>query len=174
MRLTKIACVLAVASLLLMQGLPTSARGLENWPYEKLMKESDLIVIANPTAVEDCSDKTSDNLWKIEFLGVNTTFKIEAVLKGKPAADSIKVLHFKLHDGQLIGSGPLLVSFRLKPIRLDLKDAHVTLGAPEYMLFLKAGNDGRYEPVSGRIDPELSVRELYPPLPKEVEREEGK
>jgi hypothetical protein len=32
--------------------------------------------------------------------------------------------------------------------------------SPEYLLFLKRGKDGRYEPVSGRIDPILSVREM--------------
>jgi hypothetical protein len=33
----------------------------------------------------------------------------------------------------------------------------------EYLLFLKKRGDGRYEPVSGRIDPLLSVRELFNP-----------
>jgi hypothetical protein len=37
---------------------------------------------------------------------------------------------------------------------------------PEYLLFLKRGKDGRYEPVSGRIDPVLCVREMYWPLTK--------
>jgi hypothetical protein len=36
------------------------------------------------------------------------------------------------------------------------------LGPPEYMLFLRLRKDGRYEPVSGEIDPALSIRELHP------------
>ena len=40
------------------------------------------------------------------------------------------------------------------------------LGKPEYLLFLKKGKGGRYEPVSGRTDPALSVRELFHPLPE--------
>jgi hypothetical protein len=37
------------------------------------------------------------------------------------------------------------------------------LGRPEYMLFLRLRKDGRFEPVSGEVDPVLSVRELHPP-----------
>jgi hypothetical protein len=146
------------------------ARRLENWPYERLFKEADLIVIAQATAAEDCRERDNDNPWKVEFLGVNTTLKINAVVKGKPGSDTVTVLHFRLTDGQLIADGPLLVSFRTKGIALDLKKAQVELGRPEYMLFLKAGKDGRYEPVSGRIDPELSVREMHAPLPDVLDK----
>ena len=37
---------------------------------------------------------------------------------------------------------------------------HAVLPTPEYLLFLKRLKDGRYEPVSGRIDPAPSVREV--------------
>jgi len=33
---------------------------------------------------------------------------------------------------------------------------------PEYLLFLKERKDGRYEAVSGQIDPEFFVRTLFP------------
>jgi hypothetical protein len=67
--------------------------------------------------------------------------------------------------GHRIENGPLLVTFRTKGIHLELAGAPISLGAPEYLLFLKLRKDGRYEPVSGRVDPEFSVRELYTPLP---------
>lgn len=41
----------------------------------------------------------------------------------------------------------------------------IMLGPPEYLLFLKRTADGRLEPVSGQIDPALSVREMHRPLP---------
>ena len=37
---------------------------------------------------------------------------------------------------------------------------------PDYLLFLKKGRDGSYEPVNGQIDPVLSVRELREPEQK--------
>jgi hypothetical protein len=144
------------------------ARRIESWPYERLFKEADLVVIAQATATESSQDKTTDNPWKAEFLGLNNTFQVKAVLKGKPAEGTINVLHFRLKDGLRLEDGPLFVTFRQKGIRLELKDRTVKLGVSEYLLFLKTGKDGRYEPVSGRVDPELSVREVHGALPSEL------
>jgi hypothetical protein len=139
-----------------------SARLLENWPYERLLMEADLVIIAQATAVEDTAYRMTENPWKAEFLGVCTTFQVKATLKGTPTGKQIKVLHFKLKDGVQIINGPMLVSFRTKGFDLELKDGpKVHFLTPEYMLFLKAQQDGRYEPLSGRVDPELSIRELY-------------
>jgi hypothetical protein len=140
-----------------------SARGIEDWPYDRLFKEADLVVIARAKSSEPCDDNTRDNIWKEEFLGVNTAFSVKTVLKGKCEEDKITVLHFKLNDEVKIQNGPLLISFRMKPTALTLKDAKVELAAPDYMLFLKATKDGRFEPVSGRIDPQLSVKEVHAP-----------
>ena len=142
-----------------------SARVIENWPYDRLFKEADLVVIARATSSKECDDKTSDNPWKEEFLGLNTSFTVETVLKGKCDGDKLTVLHFKLRDEVKIESGPLLVSFRTEGTEIVLKGGKkVGLGAPEYMLFLKATKDGRFEPVSGRTDPRLSVKEVRSPL----------
>src|SRR5688500_17772669 len=88
--------------------LPSSApaRGLEKWPYERLFKAADLVVIARPTGSADCADRCADNLWKQEFIGVNTTLKVAATLKGKPPGETIKVLHFRVRDGVAIEHGP--------------------------------------------------------------------
>jgi hypothetical protein len=141
-----------------------SARRLEDWPYERLFKAADLVVIARPTTSEDCADRSADNPWKEEFIGVNTTFKVEAILKGKATGETIKVLHFRVKEGVLINDGPCHVTFRQKGIAVRTEGATAKLGAPEYLLFLKAAKEGRYEPVSGRVDPALSVREVSAPL----------
>ena len=89
-------------------------------------------------------------------------------LKGKVDGKQIKVLHFKWGelkkgiksdsiDGIIIIDGPLFVAFPTKD-------------APEHLLFLRSLKDGRYEPVSGKIDPELSVRRLSAPE-SELKRE---
>jgi hypothetical protein len=157
-----------VLAALLVLGASTPAgwaRRIENWPYDRLFKEADLVVIARAKSSEDCDDTTTDNIWKAEFLGTNTTFTVAKVLKGKCDADKITVLHFRLKEGTAIVSGPLLVTFRTKGTEIELNGGKkVGIGAPDYMLFLKATKDGRFEPVSGRTDPELSVKEVSVPF----------
>jgi hypothetical protein len=153
--------VICVAAGMMLCSPLGKARFLPSWPYEKLMKEADLVVIAKPTKSEASADEPPKHQWQYEFVGQNTTFDVKYTLKGKLDEKQIKVLHFKwgkLKTGfdpkdpfsHIIDDGPLLVAF-------DIKDA------PEYLLFLKKMNDGRYEPVSGKIDPRLSARLLSDP-----------
>jgi hypothetical protein len=72
------------------------ARLLSRWPYKRLFKEADLVVIATATEIADCQDRSTDNPWKQESFGVNTSFRVESTLKGKLDGDKIKVLHFRL------------------------------------------------------------------------------
>jgi hypothetical protein len=143
-----------------------SARPIGILSYEELFKEADLAVIATATGSKDSGEKVAIDGWgKTEFIAVDTTFEVKGTLKGKAPGKNLTVLHFRLKDGVSVPNGPLLVTFRDKPIALDLKQAKVSLPAPEYLLFLKAPKDPketRYEPVSGRVDPMLSVRELFP------------
>jgi hypothetical protein len=141
---------------------PLAGRGrlLEFWPYDKLMKSSDLVVIARAVKTEDCADRYMAHSWAHEFAGQDTVCDVVHTLKGKTDRKQIKVLHFKWGDlkkdvdpksvDAFIIDGPLFVAFRTK-------------NGPDYLLFLRALKDGRYEPVSGKIDPQLSVRVLTDP-----------
>ncbi len=76
--------------------------------------------------------------------------------------------HFKPKDGVANQNGPLLIAFRTKGITINGDGSvkfEVGLGTPDYLLFLKADGKGRFEPLSGQIDPRLSVKEIYEPLP---------
>ena len=149
--------------------LTAFARQVENWSYERLFKESDLVVIAQPVKSEDSADRTKDNPWEAEFSGINTMFNVEHALKGTLAAAKITVLHYKTDGG--IQDGPSLVSFRTKGLSYTItKDGHAgvkvqTAGPATYLLFLKKRDDDRFEPTSGHIDPADSVRELRMPTP---------
>jgi hypothetical protein len=162
----------------------TRARLLEAWPYDKLMKESNLVVIATATKTEAASDKPPDHGWPYEFVAQNTTFKVTHALKGKLKDDPIKVLHFKFgelkkgidpknFEDTLIVDGPLLVTFLDKTVVGKINGQKSVKVQPEYMLFLKRLPDGRYEPVSGRVDPALSVREVTPPSDPPASEEES-
>lgn len=140
------------------------ARRIETWSYDDLFKAADLVVITTAKGSKDNNEKVNLG-WKTEFIGVNTTFEVKSTLKGK-APEKLTVLHFRAPEGQEFADGPLLVTFRDKRANLELKKVQMSLGVPDYMLFLKASKDAkdaRYEPVSGRVDPELSVFVLTSP-----------
>jgi hypothetical protein len=148
-----VACLVGVPA-------PVSARFLEDWPYEKLFKEADLIVVASAGKTEATDDAPPEHHWNFEFVGQNTTFTIAHATKGKAEGKTIKVLHFKFGElkkgvdpnsfaSRIVRDGPLFVAFPEKEMERK-----------EYLLFLKKRKDGRYEFLSGPVDPSLSVREL--------------
>jgi hypothetical protein len=151
---------------------PAAARLIPSWPYDKLFREADLVVLARPLSSVDSGETRKDNLWKVAFLGVKTEFETNAVLKGKLEGDKLTVLHYRLPKGVLLEDGPMLVTFRLHGLLVETKTAQIGLGRPDYLLFLKRRTDGRYEPVSGPIDPLLSIREVMPPLPAKLGKDD--
>jgi hypothetical protein len=144
------------------------ARAVENWSYERLFKESDLVVIAQPIKSENSVDRSKDNPWKIEFFGLNTTFTVDHAIKGEFKMSTLTVLHYGTDAS--IENGPSLVSFPTNGLSYTIERAGhpgttVTVAGPAtYLLFLKKRDDGRYEAVTGQIDPEFSVRELTTPI----------
>src|SRR5437016_2731341 len=95
--------------------LVAEARLIDRWPYDRLLRESDLVVLARAVASADAGETWTGNPWKAEFIGVNTTFEVLAVLKGTSKAGPLTVLHYRL-DEDIPHDSPWLVSFRLKPV----------------------------------------------------------
>jgi hypothetical protein len=145
---------------------PTAAPGrlVERWDYARLFKEADLVVIAEAVDVTGADDPAPFD-WRPDLFEARTaTFEVEHVLQGKLPKDGLKVLHFKVKDGNLIDNGPDMAEFRTKGGEITAKSGNFAWGRPNYLLFLKARKDGRYEPVSGQYDSALSVKELHSPL----------
>jgi hypothetical protein len=147
------------------------ARRLPDWPYDRLLKEADLVVVAAAVKSEPAADKLEGD-YAFELDGINTRFTVKAVLKGEAPKGDLTVLHYqmgrlkpgKTEDDQMYAakSGPDLVTFRAEPLRVRVGGSGTEMPAPEYLLYLKKRADGRYEPVSGQFDPDLSVREIFP------------
>jgi hypothetical protein len=137
-------------------------RGVESWPYERLFKEAELVVIANATASADAGEKVKHKDWNTEFIGVNTTFEVRHVIKGKLEGKELKLFHLRAPEGVKIQNGPGFVSFRLKEVWIKGPYGKMGTGKPAYLLFLKKSKEGRWQAVSGQIDPNGSVREMYP------------
>lgn len=153
---------------LLLVCAPANARLIENWPYERLFKEADLVVIVTAEGTTDAKDRFKPHEWKIELVGQDTSLAVHSVLKGKLDTKTLKVLHYRLPTMDTeIENGPMLVTFHSMGFSLSGTINGVSFKAglprPEYMVFLRTRSDGRFEPVSGQIDPALSVRELQMP-----------
>jgi hypothetical protein len=129
-----------------------SARLIPNWPYDKLTREADVVVVATPVASADTNETPLDEPFRAALTGVETKFAVRAVLKGKLDGDTLKLLHFRL-KGMMPPNGPMLVTF---PTAKEAKGQ----AAREHLLFLKHRTDGRFEPVAGQVDSILSVRQL--------------
>ncbi len=153
-----------------------SARKVENWTYERLFKESDLVVVAHVqgwgVTKKEWNEKFSE---KTHFEGVSTIFGANFVLKGDPPL-CIWLNHFRYKEGAVrYNDGPGLVAFLKEPLKIGVKQnvknrnkLHQQsqglrkISQPEYLLFLKKHKDAQYEPVSRQLDDELSVRALFP------------
>jgi hypothetical protein len=131
---------------------PSLGRLHRHWSFDSLAKEADLVVIAEAESGVDSGERFHE-LWG-EFGGVTTTFRVEAVLKGKFDGTKFRLLHYRIVRADPIPGTPRRLAFKLASPGRD---------GGHYLLFLKRRNDGRCEPVSGQIDPGDAVRELNSP-----------
>jgi hypothetical protein len=124
--------------LLFLSSSPASSRITEYWPYKRLFKEADLVVIATAQKASKAKDRFEDDLWPLEFVGINTVFQVEYCVKGKLTEKRIVVLHFRFGGltrkekkektpREFIIDGPSFLHFRLKettvrPANGDIQD----------------------------------------------------
>lgn len=139
------------------------ARPIQIYDYKRLFKEADIVVIAIATKTTPTSDKEMGE----DYQGRNTEFSIRQTLKGE-APDNLNVLHFKYVGEIRVDNAAHLVDFVLHSAK-DNMPLMFEFQTPEYMLFLKRMEDGRYQPVSGYDDPAFSVRKIT--VPPEVEKQ---
>ncbi|MDB6024403.1 MAG: hypothetical protein JWM68_626 [Verrucomicrobiales bacterium] len=130
--------------------LTSQARLVHLWSESELQEASDLIVIGSPIGTKDL-DETNSLGWsqsasfRPRFRGLETTFKVLDSLKGMPANDRI-VLHHYRNEIEW-GSPPNAPNF----ISFTPNETN------QLMLYLIADGTNRYAPVTGQIDPSLSV-----------------
>ncbi len=163
-------------------------RPVPDWPYERLMRESDIVVVAEPVAVKNVDydfpeDKSigpllRDSNPKIasmfqKLAAKVTSFRVIGTIKGE-RRKSVDVLHFYWTERVPVENGPMFVDFTAsRKISMTTKDELTNSewqgeSKPQFLLFLKIADgihsiNGRYEPVSGQWDPGLSVRLMIEP-----------
>jgi hypothetical protein len=159
------ALLLSSVSLLLVFGA-SRARQIEDWPYDKLFKHADVVVIAKALTVRDAKEEDGvvppDGSGDV-LVGVVTRFQVLRVVQGEHKEKELDLVHFRSKQGITVDNGPTLVSFHTKKTQISGKDWAASLPS-EYLLFLKKRQDGRFECVSGQYDPALSVKQVLQPL----------
>ncbi|MEO6053439.1 MAG: hypothetical protein ABIP97_05445 [Chthoniobacterales bacterium] len=153
----------------------SEARVVSSMSYEELTKKADVIVIIEPIKNESCSDKYTGQLYghaSGDFAGINTTFKVYAVLKSLVKVEEpFVVLHF-ISKKVIPYNGPNFARFFPGPLQFEkkvLKGKNEIGGitsyqeAPMWIAFLKKRDDGRYEPITEPYDSAYSFKELHEP-----------
>jgi hypothetical protein len=151
--------------LAILLGTAAYARPVEHWPYGRLTREADLIVIATPVSVRDTSERTvfpnlveggTDNTRRpVPAIGVEAAFHALSVLKGDTNMTTFVFHHLRNANlssptGQfkvLAFNGPVNVAFEPGEKR-------------RFLLFLKLEPDGRYASVTGQTDPAMGIKDL--------------
>jgi hypothetical protein len=133
----------------------THARPVEPWPFEKLFKESTLVVVVKPRSVRNATAQDMA-MWGKKLLSkddrmiaaIVTSFRVLLVVKGEYKEKNLDILHFKYKPGMGIRNGPAFISFT-EYISDDTP--------PDFLVFLKKDKAGNWAFVSGQVDPGLSV-----------------
>ena len=145
--------------------LCAQARPIGVWTYKELLEKSDLVVIAKVESVADF-DGNVEVAPFAEFLTPQVTkFNVEGVLRGEHQAETLELVHCRFRNEQIPPNGPLLARFESEGRKMRIESGAnegtlVQEGRPSYLLFLKRREDGRFEPVAGQVDSELSVRRV--------------
>jgi hypothetical protein len=133
------------------------------WPYEKLFKHADLVVIVRPIRVREALAKDAPKPprdYETRWTAIITTFEVLSVVKGTHENRRLTICHFMWHPkARRVNNGPELACFHNRAEEGEtVKSSGVK--KKDYMLFLKKDKAGRLEFVSGPINPDVSVIEL--------------
>ncbi len=134
------------------------------WTYSKLFETADRIVIARAKKTVEESGFPE----KPYLVGVVTTFEVLHTLKGEGKEGTLLVRHLGYVRDEKIrvpDNGPLLVRFLTKRLPVRYPGGAASLDTPQYLLFLRKQDGGRYECVSGQLNPTASIKQLHEPFP---------
>ena len=136
----------------------SQAREVDNPSYRELFSRAELVLVAKAVSTVDAAGKGAgaDRNW--HRVAVLTTFDCIYVIKGKHQNKNLVLFHYRWRDDEWkmkVRNPPRYVRFDTGG-KLDESGSAQTA----YMLFLKKGDDGRYECVTGPTDPVFSVKKI--------------
>jgi hypothetical protein len=141
--------VILAAVVLASAARPIEARAIQALTYQELFDRSALVVVASP--IKQTTDTQEQYVMPgltllspdgttvagDKCIGVETAFRISAVLKGDATARELILHHYR--EVTPSSNGPIFVRF----------DPSLN----SYLLFLVREPDGRYAPAGGQVDP---------------------
>lgn len=133
-------------------GIPATARPVRGWSTAELWAKADLVVIATAKSTQDAENQRFDHPQDDTWVAVETVFDAQASLKGGLKEKTLTLRHLRYYNKQAevtVRDGPAFVEF----------DVHKK---NSYLMFLKRGTDGLYEPLTGQTDPYQSFIMLQP------------
>jgi hypothetical protein len=135
-------------------GIKLLGRDRVEMTYAQELRQSDIVVIAEPVSNEDAKSREDDENPFGATEGVNTRFKVVLVFKGAKVPSQVQVFHYRWRGQPTVNDAPPLPWFSV--------DINPTTDNGQFLLFLKAGPNGSFVPVSGQVDPGDSCRRLQP------------
>jgi len=138
--------IITITLLIFITTCLSHARPFTLWSYQDLYDKADLVIIAKPISTQDTTEKTTlPDIPDVHVVGLFTEFKISVVMKGDKSMKKATLHHYRLADTkEEVINGPTLISFDPKQ-------------RTQSLMFLRLEKDGRYSPVSGQIDPDISI-----------------
>jgi hypothetical protein len=166
---------IGVAAFQVLMMIPSQARMKATVSYSELIAKADIVAIIEPIKNESVDDAYAGFLYGFaqkDFVATNTTFRVQAYLKGGDAATKeITVLHFSYSkDVGPRANGASFIAFVTGPFQYEkrsLKDGKPVGGVtvykeqPAWLAFLKKRSDGRFDPISDPYDSADSFREIH-------------
>lgn len=127
-----------------------SARPTRKWSMKELWQKADLVAIGTIQSTADAPFMFDETPKEDTWIGVNSLFDTQAVLKGKFAGQALTLRHFRFYSKDFIGfNGPVFIRFNVSKKN-------------QYLMFLKRMAGGDYEPLTGQLDPHKSFHFLQP------------
>lgn len=159
--------LILVAVLSIMGGRWSHARVVADWDYDKLVSESDLVVIGTFQSTEPVEFDFSRSHWatvlrdpvfgpklRMVLIAEVTTFRIDATLKGPKADRMLNVFHYSFKYE------PDVIDNRSRLFKEGLAETDGKVGNLKYLLFLRRRSDDMWEPATGQSDSAYSVKQI--------------
>lgn len=138
--------------------------------YREMYKRADIVVIATPTDTRDLSQRRK--LLDLPAVGVETSFKVQALLKGRVKGNTIVLHHYRFDYKAIEAASNQKEEVKAIIAAMDLINHALPVRFPgdseagypgEYLMFLVREKDGRYVPLLGQVDSFTSIRRLELP-----------
>ncbi|WP_147263335.1 hypothetical protein [Roseimicrobium gellanilyticum] len=146
----------------------------------ELTRDASLVVVIEPQSVKQTKDIPDDGSFgdrpMTNYVPLETTCRVEVVLKGELKAETLQIVHFQ-YVSKMDFNGSSFITFFFPPANLatypannedkveagSLKFPGYAVGKPQYLAFLRRLPDGRFAPVTPQYDAAFSFKVLTGP-----------